>query len=114
MKAIMKHPALLFFCLFFFAAPFAAQTPTVESDAPIVIATDLVQLDVTVTDADGRIVGDLQPDDFEIYENGRRQKLTNFSYLAAERAPDAPVRASNGIGDNAPSRPVAPLVRFHP
>jgi Ca-activated chloride channel family protein len=37
-----------------------------------------VPLYVTVTDREGRLVPDLQQEDFEVYDNGQRQKLTLF------------------------------------
>lgn len=66
-----------------------AQTPTptptvVEEDADVVkISTALIQVDVTVTDKDGKAVTDLKPEDFEIYENGEKQEITNFSFVGA-------------------------------
>jgi VWFA-related protein len=56
------------------------------------ISVTLVQVDVTVTDDKGRQVTDLKPDDFEIYEDGRRQHITNFSYVTSQSA-SAPVTA---------------------
>ena len=40
---------------------------------------DVVQVTATVTDADGRLVADLERDDFEIFEDGRLQTLTHFT-----------------------------------
>ena len=40
---------------------------------------EIVVMAATVVDADGRLVGDLGRDDFEIYENGRLQPLTHFT-----------------------------------
>jgi Ca-activated chloride channel family protein len=40
---------------------------------------ELVSLTVTVTDADGKYVTDLEEPAFEVYEDGARQKLTFFS-----------------------------------
>ena len=40
---------------------------------------ELVELNVTVTDAGGKYVTGLGQDDFEVYEDGARQKLTFFS-----------------------------------
>ena len=37
---------------------------------------DLVQMSATVVDADGRLVGDLQLEDFEVFEDGERQTVT--------------------------------------
>lgn len=44
------------------------------------ISVELVQVDAIVTDSKGRHVTDLQASDFEIFEDGRRQELTNFAY----------------------------------
>jgi len=40
---------------------------------------ELVELNVTVTDATGKYVPGLSQDDFEVYEDGAKQKLTFFS-----------------------------------
>ena len=40
---------------------------------------DLVQMSATVIDEDGRLVGDLQRDDFEVFEDGERQTVTHFT-----------------------------------
>jgi VWFA-related protein len=70
-----------------------APTPQ-ESDEDVVrITSNLVQFDVTVTDKKGRIVTDLKPEDFEVSVNGKRQPITNFSFITTE--PDA---ASEGRG----------------
>lgn len=42
--------------------------------------TDLVSLDVTVTDRKGRPVGDLTKEDFIVYENGKQQEIAFFSH----------------------------------
>ena len=39
---------------------------------------DLVKVTATVRDAEGRLVGDLTRDDFEILEDGRPQRITQF------------------------------------
>ena len=45
---------------------------------------EIVQMAATVVDADGRLVGDLGRDDFEIFEDGQPQPLTHFT---RERVP---------------------------
>jgi hypothetical protein len=40
---------------------------------------DLVSVSATVTDGDGRFVADLRKEDFSVYEDGRRQTLTQFT-----------------------------------
>jgi hypothetical protein len=45
------------------------------------ISTNLIQLDVVVTDKKGNQVTDLEPEDFEIFVNDKKQDITNFSYI---------------------------------
>lgn len=70
-----------------------AQTPIPAGDDQDVvkISTTLIQVDAVVVDEKGNIVRDLKPEDFEIYENGKKQNLTNFSFIStvSETAPDA-------------------------
>src|SRR5665213_623647 len=49
-----------------------AQTPTFR------VAVDYVEVDVLVTDAKGNYVRDLTKDDFQIFEDGKPQTLSNF------------------------------------
>src|SRR5690242_19685907 len=49
------------------------------------ISTNLVQVDVVVT-KDGKQITDLKPEDFEIFEDGRRQQITNFAYVSVAPA----------------------------
>jgi len=67
-------------------------TPTPPGDNDVVkISTNLIQVDVTVTDAKGKVITDLKQDEIEIYENGERQNITNFSFVSAVRTiPEQP------------------------
>src|SRR5689334_5117463 len=56
-------------------------TPDVDSQDVVKITTNLVQIDAVVT-KDGKAVTDLQPGDFEIYEDNKPQAITNFSYIS--------------------------------
>lgn len=68
--------------------------PPVEDEKDIVkISTTLIQLDVTVTDREGNIVTDLKPGDLEVYENGKKQEVTNFSFVRRGGENDAPAIA---------------------
>ena len=66
------------------------QTPTQkregapQKDDVVRITSNLVQVDAVVTDKKGQPVTDLRPEDFEIYEDGRSQKITNFSFVSVE------------------------------
>src|SRR4030095_17225285 len=64
------------------------EKPVSEKDEVVRISVTLVQVDAVVTDRQGMQVTDLKPSDFEIYEDGRRQQITNFSYIAMQ--PDSP------------------------
>src|SRR5205085_5944245 len=62
--------------------PQPTPSPAEESDEDVVrITTNLVQFDAVVTDKKGNPVTDLRPEDFEVYANGRKQPVTNFSYI---------------------------------
>jgi VWFA-related protein len=45
---------------------------------------DLVQIDAVVTGRDGRRVTGLGPEDFEVLQDGKPQKLTHFSYITGK------------------------------
>ncbi len=87
----MKIFFLTLLCVFCFAFAVFAQKPTPtrtpETDEDVVkISTTLVQIDVTVTDKSGKVVTDLKPEEIEIYENGEKQNITNFSFVSNIRA----------------------------
>ncbi|HLM58088.1 MAG TPA: hypothetical protein VK422_18440, partial [Pyrinomonadaceae bacterium] len=54
----------------------AARDRQPEDDEVVRITTKLVQVDVTVTDKNGRQVTDLKPEDFEVFENDKPQAIT--------------------------------------
>jgi VWFA-related protein len=58
-------------------------------DEVVRITTNLVQIDAVVLDKNGRYVTDLRPEDFEVVEDGKRQEVTNFSYVDVEPGPKA-------------------------
>jgi len=61
----------------------------VETDAQDVIKidTDLVPIDVTVTDAKGRLVRNLKKEDFKLYEDGVEREIASFNVEKIEGAP---------------------------
>lgn len=75
------------------------ETPTFKAQV------EYVEVDVLVTDSQGKLVRDLTKDDFQVFEDGKRQTISNFSTIniPLERAdrplfqPDAiePDTASN-------------------
>src|SRR5918998_222990 len=64
------------------------QEPRDDDDEVVRITTNLVQVDAVVTDKNGRLVTDLKPEEVEIFEDGRPQKITNFSFVSTTA--DAP------------------------
>jgi VWFA-related protein len=87
-------------------------TPPPEDPETIKISTSLIQVDVTVTDKDGNIVTDLKPEDFEIYENGQKQSITNFSLISSGQAPVG-VAAAPPLSREKTAVPIPP-VRLRP
>jgi Ca-activated chloride channel homolog len=61
----------------------------VETDAQDVIKidTDLVPIDVTVTDAKGRLVRNLKKEDFKLYEDGVEREIASFNVEKIEGSP---------------------------
>ena len=79
--------------------PQPQQQQVTDDDDVVRISTNLVQVDAVVTDKDGRQVTDLRPEEVEVWEDGRPQKITNFSYVFAGTGGAQPVASSS------PARP---------
>ena len=83
--------------------PPTVQQSSQKPDEDVVkITTNLVQVDAVVTDNHGKIVTDLKPEELEIFEDGRKQKITHFNYYVAETSTPAPAAAT------APKDKIAP------
>jgi hypothetical protein len=81
----MKKLASLF-VFFLFLTPVFAQKPTPTpaqnpEDDVVRITTNIVQVDAIVTDKDGNQITNLKAEDFEIIQDDKPQKITNFSYV---------------------------------
>ena len=61
------------------AASPGAQRRRRSTDGIFRSGIELVQMSVTVVGEDGRLVGDLRREDFEVFEDGERQTLTHFT-----------------------------------
>jgi VWFA-related protein len=86
--------------------------PQQQDDEVVRITTNLVQVDVTVTDKNGKPVTDLRPDEVEIQEDGRPQTITNFSYVSLEAEAQPVVAAPRAPVDK--TTPPVPPVRLKP
>jgi VWFA-related protein len=84
--------------------------PANDKDDSIKISTTLIQIDATVTDKDGNIVKDLKPEDFEVYENGKKQEISNLSFISVDpQTNKLDVTASRKNSKNQPAIPVPPI-----
>ncbi|MFM9904830.1 MAG: VWA domain-containing protein [Pyrinomonadaceae bacterium] len=74
-------------------------TPPPDDTDVVKISTNLIQIDVSVLDSKGKAVTDLKPEEIEIFENGQKQKITNFSFISSIRASteNAPAADKNAI-----------------
>ena len=66
-------------------------SPSTDDDV-VKISTALIQIDVTVTDKNGKIIRDLRPEEIEIYENGKKQEISNFSFVSNITNPPGSVK----------------------
>ena len=109
MKQRAVLAVLLSFCTL---APVLGQTkPTADNDDVVRITSNLVQLDVIVT-KDGKPVTNLNAADFEIYEDGKRQNITNFAFISnvspRDRSSSAPDKADDAKA-TVPDAPPGPV-----
>jgi VWFA-related protein len=80
-----------------------------KPDEPILrIETELVQIDVVVTDRQGNIVRDLRREDFELYEEGRKQEVSHFAVGTASQ-PAKWLRVEKRKPSEAGAPPAAPV-----
>src|SRR2546428_8561177 len=59
------------------------QPPRAGDEDVVRITTNLVQVDAVVTDKNGKPITDLKPEEVQISEDGKRQKITHFAYIVA-------------------------------
>jgi VWFA-related protein len=75
------------------------QQPARPSEEETVrITTNLVQVDAVVTDKGGKPVTDLQPEELQILEDDKPQKITNLSYVTLD-----------SVGVSKPAEPAKPF-----
>ncbi len=95
----------------FTVAPIFAQTPQNPARTGVIrITVNLVQVDAVVTDSKGRQITNLKPEDFEIFEDGHPQAITNFSYIRLT----APSASETPIPPSQPGVPYIPPARLNP
>ncbi|MEP6923766.1 MAG: VWA domain-containing protein [Pyrinomonadaceae bacterium] len=107
----MKQFSLTFLLIAFLQTLVFSQTPQPSPAPPkdaevVVINTNLIQVDVTVTDKNGKIVTDLTADDFEIFENESKQPITAFSFVSLSQPSAAPIAVKQSPTGAPPAPPV--------
>ncbi|HEX3101188.1 MAG TPA: VWA domain-containing protein, partial [Pyrinomonadaceae bacterium] len=83
-------------------------TPPKVDDPVFKISTNLIRVDVTVTDSKGKIVTGLGTADFDLFENGERQKISDFSFVNRSNGGVA-IGDSSGSSSTDPNIPAQPL-----
>jgi VWFA-related protein len=67
------------------------------------VAVDVITIDAVVTDDGGRIVRDLAADDFEVFQNGRKQRVTTATFVPVTSAPMRAAPSAGAAPDSPPS-----------
>lgn len=85
----MKRTIAFLLALTLWSQVALTQTPQKPEQEPVPddiirITTQLVQTDVVVTDKDGKIVPDLKLEDFELYDNGKKQDLRFLEFVSVD------------------------------
>ena len=110
----MKHIFFTTIFLLSFVLSISAQNPaSTPPDDVVKISTTLIQIDATVTDKKGNTIKDLKPEDFEVYENGKKQIVTNFSFISPTLK-NPPVSSTQSLTEAAKSNIPLPPVRLKP
>jgi VWFA-related protein len=89
------------------AAPQQPQKPADDQDEVVRINTNLVQVDVVVT-KDGKVVTDLTANDFDLYQDGKKQEITSFAYISNVPANALTATKEKPVNGPQPPRPINP------
>ncbi len=103
--------AILLFALITQTAPVRSQQPAADKrdqDEVVRIDTTLVQLHAVVTDSKGRVITNLNQDDFEVFENGVVQEIKSFSLEQIQGRQPAAAPANNTTTPAATPSPMPP------
>jgi hypothetical protein len=84
MKLKISFSLTLFLLLFSISV--AAQVPQKDNEGEVIrISSELVLVDALVLDKQGNQVTDLSAEDFEILQDGKPQKIVNFTYVNTDK-----------------------------
>src|SRR5207249_11033596 len=85
------------------------QQGELANEGVVRISVTLVQVDAVVTDKNGNHVTGLRPEDFQVIEDGRPQKITHFSYVLTQ--PTLPLSQTSRAEKNPFPTPPAHLTQ---
>jgi Ca-activated chloride channel family protein len=83
MKAINRMTCLMVLVLTSLVSAYGQSSPDSPQEEPVFVSTNLVTVNVIVTDSKGRYVKGLKSEQFSIYDENARQKIAHFSVGAA-------------------------------
>src|SRR5262247_1190273 len=118
-RSVFRASSLAFFCALALTGPAPSKLYSAHSqeqkgkgeqkkqDEPLLrLETELVQIDVVVTDKQGKLARDLKRTDFELFDEGKKQEIAHFAigtaaqparWLAVEKKP-----AEKRVADSTP------------
>jgi VWFA-related protein len=108
----MKNQRLLAVvaCVFLGSVAFGQQPDSSSRQKPaegdvVRITTNLVQVDAVITDKNGKPVTDLKPEELQLFENNRSQKITHFSYISPNaKTASLPTKPDDNVPGLPPDR----------
>jgi Ca-activated chloride channel family protein len=83
MKGINRLACLILLILVSLTSAFSQPAQDSSQQETVVVSSNLVALNVIVSDSEGRYVRGLKSDDFSIYDENAKQKIAHFSVGAA-------------------------------
>ena len=82
------------------------------SDGDVVrITTNLVQVDAVITDKDGKLITDLKPEELQLLEDNRPQKITHFSFIPNNAGEEKQTTKPNVRDTRTPGMPPERMAR---
>ena len=85
-----------------------AEMTSQETSVPLRVLVNLVPLRVIIRDAKGHAVSTLRKDDFQLFQDGKAQLITNFSVVLPPSPANTAPSSAPGAG-SAPGQPAAPV-----
>jgi len=89
-----------------------SEISTRTTDASIKVQVNLVLVRAVVKDSTGKIIPDLKPQDFQIFDNGKLQKISSFNVETAEKTESSTASPAQGKAEG--SGPVTEKAEAQP